>query len=81
MWELAPKFGAMLVFIEHRYYGKSKPFGKNFRRHLKYLSSGEAIADYVDFLYEFQHKLEAVNYTLPVIGFGGSYGEIQSFRV
>eukprot|EP00210_Caulerpa_lentillifera_P002572 g2467.t1 len=74
MWELAPEFGAMLVFIEHRYYGKSKPFGQKFRQHLEYLSSEEAMADYVDFLFEFQRELGAINYQLPVIGFGGSYG-------
>ena len=27
MWENAPKFKSMIIFVEHRYYGKSMPYG------------------------------------------------------
>ena len=49
MWDIAPHFGAMVVFAEHRYYGNSLPFGnKSYEdaAHLTYLSSEQALADF-----------------------------------
>lgn len=73
MWELAPEHNAMLVFAEHRYYGESKPFpAKKLRKHMAYLTSEQAMADYADLLWELKEGLGEEN--VPVIGFGGSYG-------
>eukprot|EP00092_Neocalanus_flemingeri_P085462 GFUD01107551.1.p1 GENE.GFUD01107551.1~~GFUD01107551.1.p1 ORF type:complete len:207 (+),score=68.14 GFUD01107551.1:53-673(+) len=77
MWDIAPEFGAMLVFAEHRYYGESLPFGADpmSKDPLKvgYLSSSQALADYVD-LISFLRKTIAGASQSPVITFGGSYG-------
>jgi len=72
MWELAPKFKAEVVFAEHRYYGKSLPFGNDSYsspEKLGYLTSEQALADYADLL-TFLNK----DHHRHVIAFGGSYG-------
>jgi lysosomal Pro-X carboxypeptidase len=74
MWENAAEFGAMLVFAEHRYFGQSKPFGASHAsEHLQFLSTAQALADYAVLI---THLKEDVlrQRSLPVIGFGGSYG-------
>lgn len=79
LWEIAPQFGALVVFAEHRYYGDSMPYGnKSFTdpRHLGYLTSEQAIADYVELIQYLRSKLE-YNHS-PVILFGGSYGGMLS---
>ena len=55
MWDIAPKYQAMLLFVEHRYYGNSLPFGKDSYKdvtHLQYLTSEQALADFATLVTE-----------------------------
>lgn len=79
LWESARKFGALVIFAEHRYYGESLPYGnKSFAdpKHLGYLTSQQALADYVKLI---EHLKSKPGYKRsPVIVFGGSYGGMLS---
>ncbi|KAI0502481.1 hypothetical protein KFK09_017434 [Dendrobium nobile] len=75
MMDIAPKFRALLVFIEHRYYGTSKPFGEKSYESadkLGYLNSAQALADYAVLIRSLKHNMSAES--SPVVVFGGSYG-------
>ncbi|MED6171734.1 hypothetical protein PIB30_043537 [Stylosanthes scabra] len=78
MFETAPRFQALLVFIEHRFYGKSVPFGGNREvaygntSTIGYLSSTQALADYATLIIDLKKNLSAID--SPVVLFGGSYG-------
>ncbi|KAG0721999.1 Lysosomal Pro-X carboxypeptidase [Chionoecetes opilio] len=51
MWDIAAEFRALLVFGEHRYYGVSEPYGNKSLttpKYSGYLTSEQALADYVD---------------------------------
>lgn len=77
MWELAQKQRACVVFAEHRYYGKSMPFGNmtfNTTQNYGYLSVEQTLEDFVWLITSLQQKF---NYG-PVIAFGGSYGGMLS---
>lgn len=66
----------MIVFAEHRYYGKSMPFGNlSYKdpQHLGYLTSEQALADFADVLQFLNPDMKR-----PVITFGGSYGGMLS---
>ncbi|KAK8685728.1 hypothetical protein V6N13_124764 [Hibiscus sabdariffa] len=54
---LAKKFGAALVSLEHRYYGKSSPFKSHTTENLKYLSSKQALFDLAVFRQWYQESL------------------------
>jgi len=96
MWETAKEFDATVVFAEHRYYGESMPYGPNSydnKSRLGYLTSQQALADYVDLISHLKrrgsprHTSEAAGPQPrcgnPVIAFGGSYGGMLAawFRI
>ncbi|GAB4847618.1 hypothetical protein Ancab_026679 [Ancistrocladus abbreviatus] len=72
----AQRFKALLVYIEHRYYGDSVPFG-SFEEALRdpnlrgYFNSEQALADYGKVILHLKEKLKARH--SPVIVVGGSY--------
>uniref|UniRef100_A0A1I8MB15 Lysosomal Pro-X carboxypeptidase n=2 Tax=Musca domestica TaxID=7370 RepID=A0A1I8MB15_MUSDO len=78
MWELAQKYRACVVFAEHRYYGKSMPFGNmtfNLTQNYGYLSVEQALEDFAWLISSMQEKNKKYG---PVIAFGGSYGGMLS---
>ncbi|EXB81591.1 Lysosomal Pro-X carboxypeptidase [Morus notabilis] len=73
----ALEFKALQIYIEHRYYGKSIPYGSreealNNASTLGYFNSAQAIADYAEILLHVKQKFHAEK--SPVIVIGGSYG-------
>ncbi|KAH7686924.1 Prolyl oligopeptidase protein [Dioscorea alata] len=56
---LAKKFGAALVSLEHRYYGKSSPFDDLATNNLRYLSSKQALFDLAVFRQYYQESINA----------------------
>lgn len=71
---LAPKFKALLIFAEQRYYGKSLPFGHTSwsAGALTYLSTEQVLADYANMLTTLKGTLNTTS--SKVVAFGGSYG-------
>lgn len=72
VWEMAPLLGAATVWLEHRYYGLSQPYGADYLNHLAYLSQAQALADYATLLFDIREELG--DRRTPIIGFGSSYG-------
>lgn len=61
--------------VDGRYYGKSQPFKEESVRNRGYLTTEQAIADYVETLYEIKEVHDAKD--SAVIGFGGSLGDMS----
>ncbi|KAL4366791.1 hypothetical protein GQ457_05G013990 [Hibiscus cannabinus] len=77
VWDIAPRFGAMILFPEHRYYGESMPFGSREEAYrnattLSYLTAEQALADFALLITDLKKNLSAEG--CPVVLFGGSYG-------
>lgn len=76
--DLAQEFRALLLFIEHRFYGESVPFGMKMEQVVAnatvrgYFNSAQALADYAEVILDVKKKLHAPH--SPVVVFGGSYG-------
>jgi pimeloyl-ACP methyl ester carboxylesterase len=72
MAAIAKKHGALMVSVEHRYYGKSRPTKRMDTASLQlYLSSEQALADLGQFVPWLLDKKNSTG--SPVIAFGGSY--------
>lgn len=76
-FEIAKELDGYILFIEHRYYGESLPFGNGSFEHDKigYLSVEQAIADYAIIIRDIKKNIDTDN---PVIALGGSYGGMLS---
>eukprot|EP00825_Cyclidium_porcatum_P018766 TRINITY_DN2135_c0_g1_i3.p1 TRINITY_DN2135_c0_g1~~TRINITY_DN2135_c0_g1_i3.p1 ORF type:complete len:442 (+),score=68.37 TRINITY_DN2135_c0_g1_i3:540-1865(+) len=76
--DLASHFGALIVYMEHRYFGDSWPFGDEQTSFLPqnavYLTSLQALYDYVTFLNFIRKVYNCPRETCSVIVTGGSYG-------
>ncbi|GAM21236.1 hypothetical protein SAMD00019534_044110 [Acytostelium subglobosum LB1] len=76
----AKEIGAMIVTLEHRYYGDSSPFQTLSTDNLRYLSSRQALNDLAIFVLDFKAQTP---HAKQIITIGGSYSGALSawFRV
>ncbi len=61
--DLSQHFNALIIFIEHRYYGQSLPFGADSYKdaqHLQYLSSQQALADFASVITELKVRANII---------------------
>lgn len=78
MWDIAPQFNAMVVFAEHRYYGKSSPFPdakltpENIKKFAQFTVE-QALADFAELILYLKKTIDGAENS-QVIAFGGSYG-------
>ncbi|CAN8028150.1 unnamed protein product [Ixodes persulcatus] len=76
VWNWGRGFEAMLVFSEHRFYGKSIPRGDhsyNNKTLGELLTTEQALADYVKLLHHIKIKYPFAD-KAPIIAIGGFYG-------
>ena len=71
LWDLAQYHNALLLNIEHRFYGRSFPFNDTTTDHLQFLTSDQALADLARLIDKVLEDYETP--TSKVITVGGSY--------
>ncbi|XP_021378734.1 dipeptidyl peptidase 2-like [Mizuhopecten yessoensis] len=79
MYDIAPEFEGLLVFAEHRFYGKSFPFDPAVaftQPYIGLLTIEQALADFAMLVTHLKVQLNSTD--CPVIAFGGSYGGMLS---
>jgi len=70
--EKAKQYGALMVSVEHRFYGKSVPGDGTLKTdNLRLLSADQALADYAVFIDYIKRQYKAAD--SKVVTFGGSY--------
>lgn len=82
---LAKELGALVIYAEERYYGKSLPFGEESLtkpENAVYLNTEQVLADYAVMLHSWKKTIPGAA-NCPVVAFGGSYGATLStmFRI
>ena len=75
IFELAARVKGLVVFLEHRYYGSTLPFGNRSygNEELQYLTIEQALGDAADVMYRKVELFECQSNT-KIVMFGGSYG-------
>lgn len=75
---LSKQYNALLVALEHRFYGNSIPNGNSFTENLKFLNVEQALADLANFTKWFSESYQTNG--APWFAFGGSYpGALSSW--
>ncbi len=62
MFDFSSRCNGLVIFIEHRYYGDSLPFGEasyKDKEHLGYLTSEQALADFANLITEVKVEVTA----------------------
>ncbi|OQR89194.1 serine protease family S28 [Thraustotheca clavata] len=70
--QLAKKYNAYVISLEHRFYGKSQPTSDMSTNNLKYLTADQALADIANFQDYFTQSRN-LSSTTPWVAFSGSY--------
>lgn len=71
--ELAAAHGALVVALEHRYYGASNPTPDMSVDNMRFLSSHQAIADVATFITMYLTPMYNLSGSNQIVTFGGSY--------